>query len=170
MVEVMKKECVNYVMNKKAAEKQFGKDVVVFDLTEGGMMNSLSPQREWGGLVLPWSGRPVLSMGMAYEGLKEFVRKSVDDSYFVNRKKLGKKREAKSYGRLLGFRCNGELLDLDRGREFFGKWYVDEVKKRWGNVIESLRGLDKDIVLLYEEEDNVFGYVDVLKEIIEGAA
>lgn len=172
MVEVMKKVSVDYVVNKNFAEKEFGKGSVVLDLSETGMMGYLSPVSEWGGLKIPGSETRVLSMIGAFEGLKVFRNKGVDESYFMDSKKYRKGRRAKSYGVLKGFKWKDEEVDYDKGIECFKEWYVNEVMSRWGNMIRKLEKTsnEKNIILLYEEDSNWFDYPFLLKRMISDAA
>lgn len=172
MVEVMEKVSVNYGMNKTFAVKIFGKGVVVLDVRECGLMGFLAPVSEWRGLKIPGSDKYVLSMIGAYEGLKVFRRKGIDESYFTDSKKIKKGRGAKSYGDLQGFKWKDEEIEFDRGVERFREWYEEEVKRRWGNLIRGLGEAckEKNIVLLYDEDFNWFGYANLLKSMIAEAA
>lgn len=172
MVEVMKMVSEGYGMNKVVAEKKFGKGAVVLDIRECGMMGFLSPMSEWKELKIPGSEKEVLSMIGAYEGLKVFGRKGIDESFFVNRKKIIKGRNVKSYGDLKGFKWKDEKVEYDMGVKCFREWYMDEVKGRWKNMIKMLgeTSNDKNIILLYDEDRNWLDYAGLLKRMISEAA
>lgn len=107
-----------------------------------------------------------------FEGLKVFLKKGIDESYFLNSKKFRKGRGAKSYGILKGFQWKDEEVDYEKGVECFREWYMEEVRSRWGNMIRKAgeTSNERNIILLYEEESNWFGYADLIKRMIVEAS
>lgn len=175
MVKVMKKVSKNYVMNAKVARN--GNDKVkVFDVTLDGAMGFLDPVGVWGNIEIMGRREKALSLLGMWEGLKVFEKKKeIDIRYFSNIKFQGKIRGCKSYGKLVGVRCGDVIVDIDDGKELlFKEVYKTEVLKRFGNVIQNLRRLEKekeeDIVLLdymKGDEKSPISHVEILKELIE---
>lgn len=173
MVKVMEKVNENYVKNVMVARKGDRK-VKVFDVTVGGAMGFLDPVSKWGDIKIEGRKEKSLSLMGVWEGLKVYKNKDkVDLRYLVNEKMVGKVRDCKCYGKVVGVRWGNDVLGVDEGvRLIFKDMYKEEVMKRYGKVIEGLRKLSKemDFVLLdYKDEDRKIpiSHVEVLKELIE---
>ena len=173
MVEVMKKVSGDYVENAKIAKKMWP-GAVVLDVTMGGGMEKLDPSFPIRKVVIPGVRRKLaLSIGGMWEGLKVFKNKrEIDESYFISEKKLGKKRCCKSYGKLEGVRIGDEIIDLEKGiEEVFVKRYKEEMKDRFGVIIEGLKSESekKTVVLLdYAKGDERYpvSHVEILRDLI----
>ena len=185
MVKVMKKVSEDYVKNAEMVREIFP-GAVVMDVTIDGGMKKLDPGYVWGGKKEKEDGKVELikdvsvvgrgkekglSLKGVIEGLKLFKRKGeIDEKWWRNEKYVGKERNCKSYGKLMGFDMGNESLSVEKGKEFFEKIYKGEVEKRFGNVIEGLRKEDRVVVLLdYMEGDErkVIDHAEILKELIE---
>ena len=174
MVVVFKKVSEGYVMNAKAAKKEWPK-AVVFDPTLGGAMEMFDPAFALGKIKVPgekWLEAHSI-MGI-WEGLKIFSKKDVVDvSFMRDMKKVGKVRGCKSYGRMVGIKVGDEMIEGDENlKDFFRKLYKEVIGERFKERIEKLGELDKEkvIVLLdYPEggERYPVSHVEILKELIE---
>ena len=185
MVKVMKKVSEDYVKNADMVREIFP-GAVVMDVTIDGGMKKLDPGYGWGGKKEKEDGKVVLvkdvsvvgrekekglSLKGVIEGLKIFKRKDkVDERWWKDEKFLGKERNCKSYGKLMGFDMGNESVSVKKGKEIFEKIYKEEVEKRFGNVIEGLRKEERVVVLLdYMEGDErkVINHAEILKDLIE---
>ena len=185
MVKVMKKVSENYVKNAEMVREIFP-GAVVMDVTIDGGMKKLDPGYVWGGKMEKEEGKWIwirdievpgrekekgLSLKGVMEGLKIFKRKGeIDEKWWRNEKYLGKERNCKSYGKLMGFDMGKESVSVEKGKEIFEKIYKEEIEKRFGNVIEGLRREERVVVLLdYMEGDErkVINHADILKDLIE---
>lgn len=174
MVVVMKKVSEDFVMNVKAARKEWG-NALVLDSTISGAMKKLDPDFPIGKVKVPGSrwmeGQSIMSI---WEGLKVFSKKDVVDlSFLKDEKKLGKRRGCKSYGKLVGIKIGDEVIDVERAvEEVFVKVYKETVMSRFGNTIECLKNESekRTVVLLdYAEGDERYpvSHVEILKEMID---
>lgn len=173
MIRVMEKMSENYVKNAKEARKE-NRKIHVFDVTIGGAMGFLDPVSKWEKIEIKGRREKGLSLMGVWEGLKVYKNKEgVDKRFFEDERMLGKIRDCKSYGKLIGIRSGDEILNVEDGIEYiFKRRYKEEVMNRFGNVIEKLKEMSKkeDFVLLdYKKEDRKIpiSHAEVLKEIIE---
>ena len=185
MVKVVKKVSEDYVRNAEMVREMFP-GAVVMDVTIDGGMRKLDPGYVWGGKKEKEEGKFELvkdvrvvgrekEMGLSLkgvmEGLKLFKRKDkVDEKWWKEEKFLGKERNCKSYGKLMGYDMGNESVSERRGKEIFGKIYKEEIEKRFENVLEGLRKEERVVVLLdYMEGDErkVINHAEILKELIE---
>ena len=185
MVKVVKKVSEDYVRNAEMVREMFP-GAVVMDVTIDGGMRKLDPGYVWGGKKEKEEGKFELvkdvrvvgrekEMGLSLkgvmEGLKLFKRKNkVDDKWWKEEKFLGKERNCKSYGKLMGYDMGNESVGVRRGKEIFGEIYKEEIEKRFENVLEGLRKEERVVVLLdYMEGDErkVINHAEILKELIE---
>ena len=185
MVKVVKKVSEDYVKNAEMVREIFP-GAVVMDVTIDGGMKKLDPGYVWGGKKEKEDGKVELikdvsvvgrgkekglSLKGVIEGLKLFKRKGeIDDKWWKNEKFMGKERNCKSYGKLMGFDMGNESVSVNKGKEIFEKIYKEEIEKRFGNVIEGLRREERVVVLLdYKEgaERTVINHAGILKELIE---
>lgn len=173
MVKVVKKVSENYVKNAEVARNGNG-EVKVMDVTLDGGMGFLDPGSEWGRIEI--EGREVMGLSImgVWEGLKVYRNKSeVDERFIKDVRKLGKVRDCKSYGELIGIRWGDEVLSVKDGeRVILKEMYEREVMSRYGKVIRGLKELSKrgKIVLLdYKDEDRRLpvSHAEILKEMIE---
>ena len=185
MVKVMKKVSEDYVKNAEMVREIFP-GAVVMDVTIDGGMKKLDPGYVWGGKKEMEEGKWIwikeievpgrekekgLSLKGVIEGLKLFKRKDkVDEKWWREEKFLGKERNCKSYGKLMGFDMGKESVNVEKGIEIFEGIYKEEIEKRFGNVIEGLRKEERVVVLLdYMEGDErkVINHAEILKELVE---
>ena len=185
MVKVVKKVSEDYVRNAEKVREIFP-GAVVMDVTIDGGMKRLDPGYVWGGKREIEEGKAEmmrevevpgredekgLSLKGVIEGLKIFKRKDkVDDKWWRDERFIGKERNCKSYGKLMGFDMGNESVSVEKGKEIFGRIYREEIEKRFGNVIEGLRKEERVVVLLdYMEGDErkVIDHAEILKELIE---
>ena len=185
MVKVVKKVSEDYVRNAEMVREIFP-GAVVMDVTIDGGMKKLDPGYVWGGKMEKEEGKVVLvkdvsvvgrdkekglSLKGVIEGLKLFKRKGeIDEKWWSNEKYVGKERNCKSYGKLMGFDMGNESVSVEKGKEVFEKIYKEEVEKRFVNVIEGLRKEERVVVLLdYMEGDEtkVIDHAEILKGLIE---
>ena len=184
MVKVMKKVSEDYVKNAEMAREIFP-GAIVMDVTIDGGMKKLDPGYVWGGKkergekeiwikdvkVIGRDKEKGLSLKGVIEGLKLFKRKDkVDEKWWREEKFLGKERNCKSYGKLMGFDIGKESVSIEKGKEIFENIYREEIEKRFGNVIEGLRREERVVVLLdYKEGDErkVINHAEILKVLIE---
>ena len=185
MVKVMKKVSEDYVKNAEMVREIFP-GAVVMDVTIDGGMKKLDPGYIWGGKKEKEDGKVVLvkdvsvvgrekekGLGLkgVIEGLKLFKRKGEgDEKWWRNEKYVGKERNYKSYGKLMGFDIGNERVSVEKGKEIFEKIYKGEVEKRFGTVIEGVRTEERVVVLLdYMEGDErkVINHAEILKRLIE---
>lgn len=121
MIEVMKKVSEDYGMNVKAARKgkgRKGKGIRVFDVTIDGLMSFLDPSSLWGGIEIKGRKEKALSLKGMWEGLKVFTRKKdIDARFFRDERMVGKDRNCKSYGKMIGIRWGDEILNKSEGIE-----------------------------------------------------
>ena len=172
MVEVMKKVSENYVENVKKVRKNFPK-ALVFDVTVDGALKKFDLSFPVEKVEIPGMNRRGLSFECVWEGLKVFEKKEEIDLKWMNdERKIGKVRGCKSWGKLKGIKIGNDIVSEEEGKEIFKKMYVDFVKDRYGMVIDGIKKVseNKMVVLLdYKEEKNrIFNNVDVLKELIVG--
>ena len=172
MVEVMKKVSEGYVKNAVAARKIWP-GAIVLDVTLGGGMECLDPAFPIGKVDVPKSFKKALSVMGMWEGLKIFSKKEIiDESYFLSEKKLGKERNCKSYGKLVGVKIGDEVIEIERAvDEIYKKEYVENIKKRFGRIIEGLKreSEKRNVVLLdYDFEKYPVSHAMLIKEMIEG--
>lgn len=111
-------------------------------------------------------------MGM-WEGLKIFSNKKViDESYFFSEKKLGKVRNIKSYGKLIGVKVGNDVIEIEKAvDEVFKMEYMKNIKERFGKIIEGLKqeSAKRNVVLLdYDFEKYPVSHALMIKEMIEG--
>lgn len=181
MVKVMKKVSEDYVKNAEAVREIFP-DAVVLDVTIDGGMKRLDPGYPWGGkdedgkwrkeIEVPGMEKEKgLSLKGVMEGLKVFRRKDQkDEKWWKDEKFLGRERNCKSYGKLLGFDLGEGSVNVEKGKEIFGEIYREEIEKRFGRTLEGLRKEKRVVVLLdYMDGDErkVINHAEILKEIIE---
>ena len=185
MVKVVKKVSEDYVRNAEMVREIFP-GAVVMDVTIDGGMKKLDPGYVWGGKKVKEEGKVELikdvkvvgrekekglSLKGVIEGLKLFKRKDkVDERWWKDEKFLGKERNCKSYGKLIGFDMGNERVSVEKGKEIFEKIYKEEIEKRFGNVLKGLRREERVVVLLdYKEGDErkVIDHAEILKELIE---
>ena len=185
MVKVMKKVSEDYVKNAEMVREIFP-GAVVMDVTIDGGMKKLDPGYVWGGKKEKEDGKVVLvkdvsvvgrekekglSLKGVIEGLKIFKRKDkIDERWWTDEKFLGKERNCKSYGKLMGFDMGKESVSVEKGKEIFEKIYKEEIEKRFWNVIEGLRREERVVILLdYMEVDErkVINHAEILKELIK---
>ena len=185
MVKVVKKVSEDYVKNAEMVREIFP-GAVVMDVTIDGGMKKLDPGYVWGGKKEKEEGKWIwireieipgrekekgLSLKGMIEGLKIFKRKDkVDERWWKEEKFLGKERNCKSYGKLMGFDMGNESVSVEKGKEIFEGIYREEIEKRFRNVIEGLRKEKRIVVLLdYMEGDErkVINHGEILKELIE---
>lgn len=185
-VVVMKKVSEKYEINAEAARREH-EGALVLDVTRGGLMEALDAGSPWGNVEVPgMEGQKALSVKQAWEGLKVFRKKGSVGSdagneekrtkelrFFQEAKSLGKTRGCKSYGKLEGIKIGDETVGVEKAaKEIFEVMYKNEVKKRFGDFIENLRGLEKPVVLLdYREGEETLPWssAELLKEVIEAA-
>ena len=112
-----------------------------------------------------------LSLKGVIEGLKLFKRKDkIDERWWKEEKFIGKERNCKSYGKLMGFDMGNESVSVEKGMKIFEKIYKEEIEKRFEGMLEGLRKEERVAVLLdYKEGDErkVINHAEVLKELIE---
>ena len=185
MVKVMKKVSEDYVKNAEMAREIFP-GAIVMDVTIDGGMRKLDPGYVWGGKKEVEEGKwkwikevevpgrekeNGLSLKGVIEGLKIFKRKDkVDEKWWREERFLGKERNCKSYGKLMGFDMGKESVSVEKGKEIFERIYKEEIEKRYGNVIDGLRKEERVVVLLdYMEGDErkVINHAEILKGLIE---
>lgn len=171
MVEVMKKVSENYVENAKAARKNWP-GAVVLDVTMGGGMEKLDPSFPIGKVSVPECKGKALSIFGMWEGLKVFKRKEeIDESYFLSERKLGKARNSKSYGKLLGLKIGDEVMEFEKAvDEVFKKEYERNIRERFGKILEGLKreSEKRNVVLLdYDFERYPVSHAMMIKEMIE---
>lgn len=167
----MKKVSERYVENAVVARKNWP-GAVVLDITLGGGMEKMDPSFPIGMVDIPKCNKKSLSIMGMWEGLKIFSKKEiVDESYFVSEKKLGKTRNCKSYGKLMGVKVGDDVMEIERAvDEVFKREYVRTVKERFGKIIEGLKreSEKRDVVLLdYNFEKYPVSHAVMIKEIIE---
>lgn len=173
MVKVVKKVSGGYVKNAEIIRKIFP-DAVVLDVTEDGLMGKFDPGFPVGRIKVPgMEGEMGLSLRGIWEGLKVFSKKDmVDRRWWRDENKLGKERYYKSYGELLGIRIGDEVMDLERGKEFFEEMYEGMVRERFGGDMEVIRkeSMKRPVVLLdYGDGDERkwIDHAEILKRVIE---
>lgn len=171
MVEVMKKVSEKYVENAIVAKKNWP-GAIVLDITLGGGMENLDPAFPIGNVLVPNSFKKSLSVMGMWEGLKVFSKRmKTDESFFISEKKLGKERNCKSYGKLIGIKIGDDVIEIDRAiEEVYKKEYVKNIKERFGRIIEGLKRESgkRDVVLLdYNFEKYPFSHAVIIKEMIE---
>ena len=139
MVKVMKKVSEDYVKNAEMVREIFP-GAVVMDVTIDGGMKKLDPGYVWGGKKEKEEGKVELikdvrvigrekekglSLKGVIEGLKIFKRKDkIDERWWTDEKFLGKERNCKSYGKLMGFDMGKESVSVEKGKEIFEKIYL----------------------------------------------
>ena len=171
MVEVMKKVSEKYVENAVVAKKNWP-GAAVLDVTMGGGMEKMDPAFPIGNVLVPESLKKALSVMGMWEGLKVFSKKKmIDESYFLSEKKLGKTRNCKSYGKLVGVKIGDDVIEIDKAaEEGFKREYVRIVKERFGKIIEGLKKeSEKRVVVLldYNFEKYPVSHAMIIKEMIE---
>ena len=171
MVEVMKKMSENYVENAIVAKKNWP-GAIVLDITLGGGMESLDPGFPIGNVSVPKSYKKALSILGMWEGLKVFSKRMmIDESYFISEKKLGKERNCKSYGKLIGVKIGNDIIEIEKAVEgIYKKEYIKNIKERFGKIIEGLKreSEKRPVVLLdYNFEKYPFSHAMIIKELIE---
>ena len=171
MVEVMKKVSEKYVENAVVAKKNWP-GAVVLDVTLGGGMELLDPSFPIENVVVPKSRKKSLSVAGMWEGLKVFKNKMVtDESYFISERKLGKERNCKSYGKLIGVKLGEDVIEIEKAvDEVFKKEYVKNIKERFGKIIEGLKresGKRNVVLLDYDFERYPLSHAMMIKEMIE---
>ena len=171
MVEVMKKVSEKYVENAIAAKKNWP-GAIVLDITLGGGMECLDPAFPIGKVEVPKSFKKALSVMGMWEGLKIFSKKEIiDENFFISEKKLGKERNCKSYGKLVGVKIGNYIIEIEKGiEEVFKKEYERNIKERFGKIIEGLKreAAKKHVVLLdYNYGRYPFSHAMIIKEMIE---
>ena len=167
----MRKESENYVENAVAARKNWRR-AVVLDVTMGGGMERLDPSFPIGNVLVPESRKKSLSILGMWEGLKVFSKKKeIDESYFMSERKLGKARNCKSYGKLVGVQIGEDVMEIEKAvEEVFKKEYVKNIKERYGKIIEGLKreAEKREVVLLdYNYEKYPVSHAMMLKELID---
>lgn len=172
MVEVMKKVSEEYVKNAVAARKIWP-GAIVLDVTLGGGMECLDPAFPIGEVEVPKSFKKALSVMGMWEGLKIFSKKEIiDENYFLSEKKLGKERNCKSYGKLVGVKIGDDVIDIERAvDEIYKKEYVKNIKERFGRVIEGLKresGKRNVVLLDYDFNKYPVSHAMLIKEMVEG--
>ena len=171
MVEVMKKVSEKYEENVKAVRKLFPK-ALVFDVTAEGAMKKLDPDFPIGEINIPgkmWLKG--LSLSGVWEGLKVFKnKKEIDEKWMKDENKLGKIRGCKSWGNVMGFKINDEIVGIEEGNEFFRQMYENLVNEKYGRILEVLKreASSRPVVLLdyKDERERPFNHVEVLKDML----
>ena len=171
MVKVFKKVSEKYEINVMAV-KELVPDALVFDVTIDGAMKKLDPGFRWEGVKVPGRDKEKgLSLKGVYEGLKVFrSKKESDEKWWKEERYLGKERNCKSYGKLMGFDIGKESVGVEKGKEIFEMMYREEVEKRFGNIIETFINCERPVVLLdYMDGDErkIIDHAKILKQIVE---
>ena len=171
MVAVMKKVSEKYVENAIVAKKNWP-GAIVLDVTLGGGMETLDPAFPIGNVLVPNCNKKSLSIMGMWAGLKVFSKRMMtDESYFISEKKLGKERNCKSYGKLVGVKIGNDVIEIEKAvEEIYKKEYIKNLKERFGKIIEGLKreAGKKHVVLLdYNFEKYPFSHAAIIKEMIE---